>query len=147
MKPSLNIARPYVTDDGLKEYRKNYYQENIHNIKPKRQIYRDNRKEQKNITDKIYRENNKELIAERRNKYYQENKDYVIQKVKQYREDNSEKVKERVKSIEKIIKTYIMKRVEHIERKIVMQFIVHVVRQLSNIICIVISKHKNIKHI
>ena len=26
MKPNLNIARPFVTDDDLKEYRQNKYQ-------------------------------------------------------------------------------------------------------------------------
>ena len=29
MKPKLNISRPFVTDDDLKEYRQHYYQENI----------------------------------------------------------------------------------------------------------------------
>ncbi|MCR9103561.1 MAG: GIY-YIG nuclease family protein [bacterium] len=96
MKPNLNIARPFVTDDDLKEYRQNYYQENIDTIKLKRQIYRDNHKEQKNISDNIYRENNKEKVSDGKKKYYQENKEYVKQRVKQYREDNREKLLEKI---------------------------------------------------
>ena len=66
MKPNVNIARPFVTDDDLKGYRQTYYQENIDTIKPKR--------EQEHITENIYRENNKEtfLIA----------KIYIIKKTK-----------------------------------------------------------------
>ena len=63
MKPKLNISRPFVTDNDLKEYRQHCCQENIDTIKPKRQIYRDNHKGQISIRKNIYRENNKEKVA------------------------------------------------------------------------------------
>ena len=82
-------------DEKRKEYRKNYYQENIDTIKPKRQIYRDTHKEEIALLNKQYREKNNDKILDYRKGYYENKKDYVIQRVKQYRKNNKDKVQEK----------------------------------------------------
>ena len=95
MKPSLNAVRPFVSEEELIEHRRNYYNENVETIKPKRQEYRDTHREQINQTNKEYRDNNKEKIKVKQANYYKENANKVKQKVKEYAEKNKDKIKER----------------------------------------------------
>ena len=95
LKPSINILRPFASEEEHKERRKSYYFTNLETIKPKRQIYRDGRKEEKSKTDKEYRENNKEKLKVKHQEYYEQNKESIKAKVKEYAENNKEKRKER----------------------------------------------------
>lgn len=95
MKPSMNLARPYVSEEDLRLTRKEYYINNIDIIKPKHKEYRDNHKEEKTIQDKEYRDKNSEKIKARQQQHYQEHKDKIKQRVKEYSENNKDKIKER----------------------------------------------------
>ena len=65
MKPNLNMVRPYITKEEIKEYKKQYYIDNGDKIK------------------------------ERHNKYYLDNTDKIKERTKQYKIDNADKIKER----------------------------------------------------
>ena len=80
MKPNLNMNRPYVSDEEMKEYKNKWYNDNIDKIK-KRQ--------------KKWYQDNADKIKESANNYYIENIDKVRERGKQYRIDNIDKIKER----------------------------------------------------
>jgi hypothetical protein len=69
LNATLNSNKPYITDNELKEYFTEYYQNN---------------KEYLTEYNNKYYQNNKEYFTEYNNKYYQNNKDKLLEYNKEY---------------------------------------------------------------
>jgi len=110
MKPNLNMVRPYITKEEIKEYKKQYYIDNGDKIKERHnKYYLDNTDNIKERTKQWYNDNidkikkqtkqykidNADKIKERHNKYYLDNTDKIKERTKQYKIDNADKIKER----------------------------------------------------
>mgnify|MGYP005996765703 CR=1 FL=1 len=92
-KECINKNNVLVTDEEIKQYHKQYRENNKEEIKQYAKQYSkkycENNKEEKKQYDKQYYENNKEKKKE----YYEKNRE----RVKEYREKNREKIREREK--------------------------------------------------
>ena len=69
LNATLNSNKPYITDNEIKEYKEEYYQ------------------------------NNKDKLLEYQNKYYNNNKDEIKEYKKEHYKDNKEKIKEQRKQL------------------------------------------------
>ena len=73
LKPNLNMIRPYISEEELYEYSKQYYIEN-----------KESRLEYQNQ----YNMENKETVLERQKQHYIKNRDTLLEKQKKYRDNN-----------------------------------------------------------
>ena len=101
----VNKVKPSQTKEELIEWHKQYYQDNIEQIKERLKQYRYDNKEELNEKNKQYYQDNIEQIKERLKQYRYDNKEelneyqkqhyheYKVQK-KQYRQKNKEKINE-----------------------------------------------------
>ena len=87
----LNMVIPYRTQEDLKEYKKQYYQEHKEELVEKRKQYREEHKEELNQQSKQYYQEHKEQRKEHVKQYYQEHKEQRKEQDKQYREKHKEK--------------------------------------------------------
>ena len=62
LQSQLNSNRPYITEEEIREYKKNYREEHKEEIKIKNQIYREEHKEEFNEKSKKYYEDHKEIV-------------------------------------------------------------------------------------
>jgi hypothetical protein len=94
LKANMNGKRCFATkeqrNEQMKEYNKNYIEENIDKIKIQKHNWYENNRD--NILDKskIYRDVNKDKIKERDKNYREANKDKLLDKSKIYRDENRE---------------------------------------------------------
>ena len=93
----LNSYVAFKTEDEIKEYSKQYYENNKDEINEKMKKYYELNKKQFKEYRKQYYENNKDEIKEKNKKYCEENKDNLIEYRKKYRDDNKDKIKEKNK--------------------------------------------------
>ena len=104
LKATLNLRRPFRTDEERAESKKIWRDNNPEYNK----TYHENHKEEHNARSKQYREDHKEEIKEWKKKHYEENKEDILAKQKEkyennkevklarnriYRENNKEKIK------------------------------------------------------
>lgn len=109
LKPTLNSQRPYRSKDDIKQYRKDYYDDNRDDIIKKNKQYRLENKDKYCEYDRQYRidnadklktqrkiweQNNNEEMKQYKKDYYVNNKDDISQKQKQYQIDNDDKLKQ-----------------------------------------------------
>jgi len=79
--------------DEKKEYKKQYYKDNVENFKEyRKQYYKDNAEQIKQ-----YYKDNAEQIKQYRKQYYKDNAEQIKEQQKQYRQDNAEQIKEQKK--------------------------------------------------
>ena len=77
----MNMVIPYRTQEDLKEYHKQYYQEHKAEIvEKKKQYYQDHKADLKQY-EKLYREEHKEKIKEYHKLYREEHKEKIKEKV------------------------------------------------------------------
>ena len=89
LEPTLNTIKAYRTEEEIKNYDKEYRENNKEKERLRHKKYRDNNKEKIKETTKIYKDKNKEKIKE-----YNENNKKKIKETKQkYYEINKLKVK------------------------------------------------------
>jgi hypothetical protein len=62
LQSQLNSNRPYITEEEIREYKKNYIEEHKEERKIKNQIYREEHKEEFNEKSKKYYEDHKEIV-------------------------------------------------------------------------------------
>tara|TARA_R110001592_G_scaffold257326_1_gene520894 strand:- start:82 stop:672 length:591 start_codon:yes stop_codon:yes gene_type:complete len=62
LQSQLNSRKPYITEEDIREYKKNYYENNKEEIKIKTKIHRGERKEEFNERSKKYYEDHKEIV-------------------------------------------------------------------------------------
>jgi group I intron endonuclease len=84
LKPTLNINRPYRSDEEEKVYRKKNVRE-----------YWETNKEAIKQQIREYKEANKEAIKQKRREYYKANKESLKQKSREYREANKESINQK----------------------------------------------------
>ena len=113
LKSNLNMNRCYLTEEQLKEqkkeiakkyYEKNkdkfkeeykkYYETNKEKLKEYKKEWYETNKEKINKKNKKYNETNKEKLKEYKKEYYEKNKDKIKEGQKKYREANKDKIKE-----------------------------------------------------
>ena len=105
LNAQLNMIKPIITKEELKEYLKQYREDNKEYFKKYNEDNKDKIKEynkqySEDNKDKIkeyykqYSEDNKDKIKEKDKRYRENNKDTIKEKDKQYREDNKDKIKE-----------------------------------------------------
>tara|TARA_R110001606_G_scaffold65658_1_gene151676 strand:+ start:241 stop:870 length:630 start_codon:yes stop_codon:yes gene_type:complete len=80
LQSQLNSTRPYITEEEIREYKKNYREEHKEEIKIKNQIYREEHKEEFNERSKKYYEDHKEEINIKNQIYHQEHKEIINMK-------------------------------------------------------------------
>tara|TARA_E500000305_G_scaffold11462_1_gene7868 strand:- start:34 stop:675 length:642 start_codon:yes stop_codon:yes gene_type:complete len=79
----VNKLKAFRTEEDIKQYKKEYYENNKEQLAEKGKIYRENNKEKIAERGKIYRENNKEQIAEKKKEYYENNKEQIAKRTKE----------------------------------------------------------------
>ena len=119
---ALNCVNKVLPDRTLKEWYKEYYDENKESliqyqkeyriinedkIKERTKIHYEENKSKFSEKAKEYRETNKDKISERRKKYYEENKSKISEKQKKRYEENKSKISERAKEYRKVNKSEI----------------------------------------
>ena len=80
LNPALNTYRPYVSEEEMKEEKKEYYQDNIEELKEYQKKYHEN-----------YYHDNIEEIKEQNKEYYENNREKFAKNGANYREQNREK--------------------------------------------------------
>jgi hypothetical protein len=80
MKANLNMRSAHCGYDTVKEYNKQYRDNNKEKIKDYKKNYRIDNKETINEYNKQYRIDNKETIKDYKNQYYNDNKDKISEK-------------------------------------------------------------------
>ena len=90
----LNDRYPLLDKEKIKEYQKEYRENNKEKRKDYDKEYRENNKEKLKKDKKKYHENNKEKIKEYQKKYRENNKEKIKEYKKKYHENNKEKTKE-----------------------------------------------------
>ena len=126
LSPNLNTYRPHITEEELKEHKKEYQRqyriENPDKIKEQQKQYRIHNKEQlkqyaidnkehKKEYQKQYNIDNADKIKEQQRLYKIKNKEHQKEYTRQYRIENTDKIKERQKQ-------YKMDNREQINKKI-----------------------------
>ena len=81
--------------EHVKDYKKNYREENTEKIKEQKAIDYEKHKEKRQETNKNWREENKEKLKQDKHEEYERNKDKYLERAKNYKEENEEKIKER----------------------------------------------------
>ena len=93
----VNKYLPYISEEELKQYFKQYYENNKDHLLQKQKQYYENNQEQLKQKQIQYRENNKERIKQDAKKHYKDNKEAFKQQSNKYYESNRESIKERSK--------------------------------------------------
>jgi hypothetical protein len=86
----LNMNKAFITDEGRKEHRKQYREQNIEKITEYSKEYREQNKEYFKEKNKGYREQNKEQIKEYDKEYREQNK----VKIKEYHKENHKQLRQ-----------------------------------------------------
>ena len=86
LQPTLNMLKAYRTEEEIKNYDKEYRENNKEKERLRHKKYRDNNKEKIKNYDKEYKDKNKEKIKEKNKIYNKENRGKLNEK-------NKEKVK------------------------------------------------------
>ena len=81
--------------EHVKDYKKNYREENTEKIKKQKAIDYEKHKEKRQETNKNWREENKEKLKQNKHEEYERNKDKYLERARNYKEENEEKIKER----------------------------------------------------
>ena len=97
----LNMVIPYRTQEDLKEYKKQYYQEHKEELVEKRKQYREEHKEELNQQSKQYYQEHKEQRKEHVKQYYQEHKEQRKEQDKQYYQEHKTEIIEKTKQYNK----------------------------------------------
>ena len=97
----MNMSLPYITQEELKQNKKQYYQDHKEELKQYyKQYYQDHKEDHKQYY-KQYREEFKEELKQNKKqhdkKYREANKAEINEKAKNYREANKEQIKEKRK--------------------------------------------------
>jgi hypothetical protein len=82
----INKQRPYCSLDELKEYKKEYREQNRDNKKEQQKVYYQQNRDKLNEKQKAYYEQNKNEIKEYKKEYYKQNRDKKKAYNKIYRE-------------------------------------------------------------
>jgi hypothetical protein len=82
----LNMVCPIISKTEVKEYQKDYREQNKEQICIQRKDYREKNKEQVSISKKLYAEKNKDKIKEYMKHYAKQNKELLAKKKKEYRD-------------------------------------------------------------
>jgi len=77
LNPALNTYRPYVSDDELKQYYKQYNTENRDKIQTRQKIYYTENRDKIRTNHKIHYEANKDEILAKKRQYQAENKTHM----------------------------------------------------------------------
>ena len=86
----MNIVKPYITQEEIKLYNKEYY-------KKYRQEHKAEFKEYMKQYHKQYNQEHKVELNEKKKQYYQEHKAEIKEKAKQYNQDHKEEIAEKKK--------------------------------------------------
>ena len=89
LKPTLNMNRPYINDDELKQLNKQYREQNIDTIRER---------------EKQYNIDNQEHIREQKKQYHEANIHTIRERQKQYRINNREMINQKARERRKLMK-------------------------------------------
>ena len=89
---SLQCVNKCIAGRTLKEYNKEYYEQNKDNLLEQYKRYRKQNREIILEKQKIWREKNKEEIMKINKQYYENNKQKILEQQRGYYEENKEKV-------------------------------------------------------
>jgi len=89
----MNMSLPYITQEELKQNKKQYYQDHKEELKQYyKQYYQDHKEDHKQYY-KQYREDHKQYHKKYSEQYYQDHKEELKQNKKQYYQDHKEELK------------------------------------------------------
>jgi tRNA A22 N-methylase len=89
MKSTLNVQRAHLTDEEIKEQKKQY---------------RETHREELLISKKQYRKTHPEILKKEKKKYYEKHKEEILKKRKEYKAKHKEQIKQQNKEYRKRIK-------------------------------------------
>lgn len=101
LKPKLNQVRAYRTDEELRDYKAQYYNEHKDKLLNQSIKYYEEHKDERLDYQAKYRDEHRDKINERQAMYYLEHKDERLEYQTKYRQDNKERINAKQK--EKII--------------------------------------------
>jgi len=116
----MNTYRPYITQEDLKEYNKQYREEHKEDIKEKnKQYYQEHKAERKAERKQHYQEHKAE-IKETSKQYYQEHKAEFKENNKQYYQEHKAELKEKVECVycaKRLTKGYMLRHIKKCKSK------------------------------